>query len=153
VEFERLAYEAALRALDKQESVLDELRSRTGVLLAASALAASFLGRDAFRDPAPALASVALAAFMAAIAASVYILVPRRDRFFFSLSGPALYEGLYEFRANLGEVHRRLAYDLRTFWDENDRSLQPLFKAYRFGAAALVVQILALVALVSDTLL
>jgi len=41
MEYERLAFDAALRALDKQESVLDELRSRTGVLLAASALAAS----------------------------------------------------------------------------------------------------------------
>jgi hypothetical protein len=43
-EFEKLAYEAALRGLDKQENLLEELRTRTGVLLAASSLAASFLG-------------------------------------------------------------------------------------------------------------
>ena len=42
-EFERLAYETALRGLDKQEELLRELRSRTGVLLAAASLAASFL--------------------------------------------------------------------------------------------------------------
>ena len=30
-----------------------ELRARTGVLLAASSLAASFLGQQAFRDPSP----------------------------------------------------------------------------------------------------
>ena len=46
--FERLAYEAAQRALDKQERLLEELRSRTGLLLAAASLAASFLGREAF---------------------------------------------------------------------------------------------------------
>ena len=153
MEFGRLAYDAALRALDKQESVLDELRSRTGVLLAASALAASFLGRDAFQNPNAALAAVALAAFVASMAACVYILVPRRERFVFSISGPVLFEGLYDDRSNLGEVHRRLAYALQGFWDQNDANLQPLFRAYRFAASALVVQILALVALVSGTIL
>jgi hypothetical protein len=46
-EFEKLAYEAALRGLDKQEGLIEELRTRTGVLLAASSLAASFLGQQA----------------------------------------------------------------------------------------------------------
>jgi hypothetical protein len=153
MQYERLAFDAALRALDKQESVLDELRSRTGVLLAASALAASFLGRDAFRDPSPVLAAIALGAFVASMAACVYILVPRRERFVFSISGPVLYAGLYEVREDLAEVHRRLAYALQGYWDENDDNLQPLFRAYRFGAGALVAQILSLVALVSGTIL
>jgi len=52
-EFEKLAYEAALRSLDKQEGLLEELRARTGVLLAASSLAASFLGQQAFKSPSP----------------------------------------------------------------------------------------------------
>jgi hypothetical protein len=50
-EFEKLAYEAALRGLDKQEGLLEALRTRTGVLLAASSLAASFLGQQAFQHP------------------------------------------------------------------------------------------------------
>jgi hypothetical protein len=152
MEFERLAFDAALRALDKQEALLDELRSRTGALLAASALAASFLGAKAFKDPAPGFATLALVAFVSSIGASVFILVPRRDRFTFSLSGPGLYEGLYEVREDLGEVYRRLSYDLLGFWQSNDEQLQPLFWAYRLGAAALVVEILALVALVSGTI-
>jgi hypothetical protein len=61
---ERLAYEAAQRALDKQERLLDELRNRTGLLLAAASLAASFLGREAFAgDPKDGLAVVWLASF------------------------------------------------------------------------------------------
>jgi hypothetical protein len=40
-----LAYDASLRRLDKQEQLLEELRARTGLLLAAASLAASFLGR------------------------------------------------------------------------------------------------------------
>src|SRR4051794_32524508 len=69
MEYERLAFDAALRALDKQEALLDELRSRTGALLAASALAASFLGGEAFKDPSPVPAAVALIAFVTSIGA------------------------------------------------------------------------------------
>ena len=59
--YERLAYDAAQRALDKQERLLEELRSRTGLLLAAASLAASFLGREAFaEDPKRGLALVAV---------------------------------------------------------------------------------------------
>ena len=152
MEYERLAFDVALRALDKQEALLDELRGRTGALLAASALAASFLGAEAFKDPSPVLAAIALLAFVASIAASVFILVPRRDHFTFSLSGPGVYEGLYDARDDLAEVYRRLSYDLLAFWEANDGQLQPLFWAYRIGALALVVEILTLVGLVSDTI-
>lgn len=87
-DLERLAYEAALRALDKQEGLLEELRARTGILLAASSLAASFLGRDAFQDPGSTTVSIlALAGFVVSVAASVYILMPKRA-LLFSQSGP-----------------------------------------------------------------
>lgn len=73
-EFEKLAYEAALRGLDKQEGQLEELRARTGVLLAASSLAASFLGQQAFRHPHPrVLAVAALLAFVVSMGSSVFI--------------------------------------------------------------------------------
>jgi len=111
-EFERLAYDAAVRALDKQERLLEELRARTGTLLAASAVAASFLGRAAFADPPSDLVAVlALIAFVVSIGASVYVLTPR-EGFVFSQAGPALYEGLYAIREDLAEVYRRLAYHL-----------------------------------------
>jgi hypothetical protein len=108
--YERLAYEAAQRALDKQERLLEELRSRTGLLLAAASLAASFLGREAFaEDPKRGLAVLAVVAFLLAVAASVYILLPKRDKFVFALVGAGLYEGLYGVRHDLAEVYRRLA--------------------------------------------
>ena len=147
---EGFAYEAALRALDKQEDVLNEVRSRTGALLAASALAASLLGREAFADPQPVLAGLALIAFV--VTASVFILLPRRDQFVFALSAPDLYTGLYAVRDQPDEIRRRLAYDLQRLWNGDDDRLQPLFTAYGVGAGALVVEILALVALVSDSL-
>lgn len=151
--YERLAYEAALRALDKQERLIEELRSRTGLLLAAASLAASFLGREAFAEhPKRGLAVLALVAFLLAVGASVYVLLPKTGKFIFAMVGAGLYEGLYELRDDLGEVYRRLAYDLDRFWDDNDVELQKLFRAFRFAAVGLSAEIVILIAMVSDTL-
>ena len=152
-EFEKLAYGAALRGLDKQESLLEELRTRTGVLLAASSLAASFLGQQAFQDPSPrALAISALFAFVVSISASVLILMPR-ENLFFSEAGAGLYEGLYAIRDDIAEVYRRLAYELDCIWDSNNMAIARLTLTYRVAAGALVVEIVSLTALLGDNLL
>lgn len=152
-EFEKLAYEAALRGLDKQEGLLEELRSRTGVLLAASSLAASFLGQQAFRDPSPrGLALTSLGAFVISIAASVYILLPKKN-LIFAESGSGLYEGLFTVREDMAEVYRRLAYDLDRFWESNDEKIKWLTRAYTVAAASIVVEILSLAALLGDSII
>ena len=46
---EQLSYDLALRTLAQQERVLEELRARTGVLLTATAVVASFLGGRALQ--------------------------------------------------------------------------------------------------------
>jgi hypothetical protein len=151
--YERLSYEAAQRALDKQERLLEELRSRTGLLLAAASLAASFFGREAFAaDPNRGFALVALVAFLVAVGASVYVLLPKSEKFIFALVGAGLNEGLYEVKDDLAEVYRRLAYDLDRFWDGNDREMQKLFRSFRFAAAGLAAEIVVLIAMVSDNL-
>jgi hypothetical protein len=151
-DFEKLAYEAALRGLDKQEGLLEELRSRTGVLLAASSLAASFLGQQAFQHPHPAaLVVAALVAFVVSIGASVFILMPKTD-LIFSQKGAGLFEGLYAVRDDLAEVYRRLAYDLDRFWDSNDKTIVKLIRSYKVAATALVIEILSLAALLGDTI-
>jgi len=151
--YERLAYEAAQRALDKQERLIDELRSRTGLLLAAASLGASFLGREAFAgDPKEGLALIALVAFLVAVAASVYVLLPKSEKFVFAVVGAGLYEGLYEVKDDLAEVYRRLAYDLDRFWDDNDVELQKLVRAFRLAALTLTAEIVVLIVMVSDNL-
>jgi hypothetical protein len=152
-EFEKLAYEAALRGLDKQEGMLEELRSRTGVLLAASSLAASFLGQQAFQDPSPrGLAIASLGAFVISIAASVFILLPKKE-LIFAEAGSGLYEGLYAVRNDMPEVYRRLAYDLDRFWESNDKKIRWLTRAYTVAAASIVIEILSLAALLGDNIL
>jgi hypothetical protein len=151
--YERLAYEAAQRALDKQEWLLEELRSRTGLLLAAASLAASFLGREAFvANPNRGLALLALAAFLVAVAASVYVVLPKSEKFIFALVGAGLYEGLFEVKDDLAEVYRRLAYELDRFWEANDLEMQKLFRSFRHAAAGLAAEIVVLIAMVGDNL-
>jgi hypothetical protein len=147
----RLAYEASLRRLDKQEQSLTEIRARTGLLLAAASLAASFLGRPAVEADPIVLAVLALAAFAVTIWASLYVLMPKRN-LVFALVGSHVYEELYEFRDDLDEVHRRLAYDLDRFWEANDRTLQRLLWGFRTAAAALGVEVVLLLASLGGTL-
>jgi hypothetical protein len=108
------------------------------LLLAVASLAASFLGREAFAGhPKRGLAILALVAFLLAVGASVYVLLPKTGKFVFAMVGAGLYEGLYELKDDLGEVYRRLTYDLDRFWDENDVELQKLFRAFRLAAVGL----------------
>lgn len=107
--YERLAYEAAQRALDKRERLLDELRSRTGLL-------------------------------------------PKSEKFIFALVGAGLYEGLYEVKDDLAEVYRRLSYNLDRFWDANDLEMQKLFTAFRLATGGIALEIVVLIAMVSDNL-
>jgi hypothetical protein len=147
-----IAYESAVRALDKQERVLEEIRVRMTILLTASSIAVSLLGRSALEEPHPvAVVVAALCAFAASIGASVIVLLPRPG-FVFAIDGPAVFEGLHQFRDQPPEVHRRLAYALNHLRDMNDRRLGPLITAVRIAAVALVVEIVALTLAVTSTL-
>lgn len=147
-----IAFDAATRALDKQERVLEELRSRTGVLLAASSLAVAVLGRPALDEARDVLAAIALAAFATSIATSVYVLLPK-STFYFALSGRYVFENLYEYRDDAAEVRRRLVYDMQRFWDDNDVVMQRLLLVFRIAAAALAVEVVSLLTAISGTIL
>ena len=147
-----IAFEAATRALDKQERVLEELRSRTGVLLAASSLAAAFLGRPALDDARDVLAVIALLAFATSIAACVYVLLPK-STFYFALSGRYVFENLYAYRDDTAEIYRRLVYDMQRFWDNNDVVMRRHLLAFRAAAAALAVEVVSLLGAISGTIL
>jgi hypothetical protein len=150
VDLAAISYDASLRRLDKQERLLDELRARTGLLLAAASLAASFLGRPALDSDPVGLAVLALAAFGVAIAASLYVLLPKRS-LVFALVGSRVFEELYEFRGEIPEVHRRLTYDLDRFWEANDRIMQRLIWVFRVAAWALALEIASLLISLTDT--
>jgi hypothetical protein len=105
---EQTAYELAVRALAQQEQSLTEIRARTGTLLAASSLIASFLGAQAIgRNGLNVWIVLALAAFAVSVVMSIYVLQPKAG-LTFALDAPGTYEALYEVREDEEEYTRRL---------------------------------------------
>jgi hypothetical protein len=71
---DELAYDLSIRALSQQGHLVDELRSRTGTLLAASSVVASLLGAPALEHGVDALGLLAIAAFIASVIAALDVL-------------------------------------------------------------------------------
>lgn len=137
---EHRTYETALRSLDVQERSLVELRSRTGTLLAASSLTASFLGAATVQHTqhlhAPEI--LAVVALAVSIFLSVYVLLPRSG-FVFSLNAVSLFEALHDIEGE-AEVDRRLAYWLEGFWRANQSKLETVSALFFVAAIALLLQ-------------
>ncbi len=122
-----LSYDAAIRALDLQERGVEQLRARTGTLLAASSLTASFLGAQTIQHTGGlgTLGALALVSLAASIVLCVYVLLPKRG-FVFSLSAPRMYEALFEVAEDEEEVRRRLIYWLEEYWNANQAKIDDL---------------------------
>lgn len=152
-DFEKLAYQEAVRGLDKQETLLEALRTRTGVLLASSFLAASFLGQLVVSHSSPpGFVVVALLAFVASMGGGVAILLPKRD-LVFAMGGVDCYAGLYELQDDIAEVYRRLAYELDRLWEANNNEIRQLSRIFTLAAGALVVEILSWAAILGDSII
>jgi Mn-containing catalase len=141
-ELEVVAMRFASEALDKQDATLSELRARTGTVLAASSIVASFLGATAIsRDGLSVWSIAALVALGATLVLCVTVLLPRED-VSFSVDGPEVYEELYEWRDDLPEVHRRLAYALKRQHAHNQKAVEGLFDRFRLACATLGAELL-----------
>jgi hypothetical protein len=141
-ELHRLAYELSLHALNHQENSVDELRNRTGTLLAASSLVASFLGSRAIDTGGVSwLFALALTAFGLSVLASIYVLLPK-ENLIFAIRGSVLFEEEFAEPGGLAETHRRLAYWLEGYRDQNQPTVDRLFRRYRWAASAVLVQVI-----------
>jgi hypothetical protein len=137
-----LSYDAAVRALDLQERGVEQLRARTGTLLAASSLTASFLGAQTIQHTGglQALGSLALISLAASIVLCVYVLLPKSG-FVFSVNAARMYETLFEIGEDEEEARRRLIYWLEEYREANQVKIEDLGR-YFFGAAiALTLQL------------
>jgi hypothetical protein len=112
-ELPALAYQLSLRALGQQEASLNELRARTGTLIAAASVVTSFLGGTAIaRTGIDVWSVLALVAFVGSIAFSTAVLLPKED-LRFSVFGSVLFEQeIQDDVFDIAETHRRLAYFL-----------------------------------------
>jgi hypothetical protein len=92
---EEITYEAGRSALTDQESLVAGMRQRTGTLLAAHALVASFLGATVVRAHGlQAWGWVALAALVMGLVAAAILLAPWQLKF--AVDARELYDELYE---------------------------------------------------------
>ena len=133
---EEIAYDAALRALDKQEALVGELRSRSGVLLAVASVAIPFASRTG-------VPPLALVAYAVAVVCGVLVMLPRAN-LRFSLHGPGVIDAAHGPAREPSELYRRLAFELDDLRTENELALKMLLRAYRLGSAALVWEIASL---------
>lgn len=135
-----LAYGLSSGMLERQERVMDELRARTGTLLAASSIAASFLGAQAARQHTGLLTFLAVGTFVISVLAATYVLLPKPN-LVFALRGSVLFEEEFPKDLPLDETHRRLAYWLEDFHSENQVVIDRLFKLFRVATIAVLLQV------------
>jgi hypothetical protein len=137
-----LSYDSAVRALDLQERAVEQLRARTGTLLAASSLTASFLGAQTIQHTGGlgALGVLALISLVSSIVLCVYVLLPKRG-FVFGVNAPTMYETLYEIGKNEEQLRRRLIYWLDEYWKANQTGIDVLDRYYFGAAIALTLQL------------
>lgn len=148
----KLAFEEGGRALDAQERTVNELRSRAGVLLAAAAIVTSFFGSRAVGGSDLADADwVAITAFVLVAATVLLVLWPRSDWEF--NASPADVIASYiesDEPTTLLEIHRDLALHRSSSYDQNARQLKWLFRSFRLGLMALVIEVAAWLVAVAE---
>ncbi len=146
----RLAYDAAVRAIEDQARVLEGLRSRAATLVAAAALVTGFLGEAALTraDTVTPFSwiGVAIAAFVATAASSFVILWPVHVRF--SVSAADIL-GLVDERkresrpVNATEAYSEIAIRLELMYDENARRVRLLLWVFRAAILLLSIEVAA----------
>jgi hypothetical protein len=143
----QLAYSEAVRAVDDQAKVLDNLRGRAGTLIAAASLVTSFLGGQVLAKPTltngslvrahiDAAGWIALGAFVLLACLMLVILLPYNWRLV--MSPAVILQG-----ANFEETRVELAGYHENNYDENAKKLRPLFRVFILGCLALVVETVA----------
>jgi hypothetical protein len=152
----RLAYEASIRAIADQASVLESMRSRAGTMLAAAAIVTSFFGGQAIDAQThfdySSTIGLAVAAFVAAALLTIVILWPFSFRF--SLSARDIL-AIVDARATTApvtpeEAHRELALRLEFNYDHNSPRIQALIWCFRGAILCLVMEVGAWIAALGE---
>jgi len=138
------AYRLATDALRQQDRDLGDLRARTGTLLTAASLIATFLGGQALaRDGLSLWIVLALAAFAFAIALCIYVLLPN-DSLTFGLDANLAYAALYDVRDDDEAIDRGLTNWLQLLREANHPTVVRLTKAFKVAGFALLAEIILL---------
>ena len=136
---EAVAYDEALRAIARQQAVLDGLRSRAATIFSAAALVTAFLGAQALtREPElDLLAWLAIIAFVAVFVLALAILWPWG--FQFVLSAEILIED--HLGKQVSDLQKYLAGIWGKNYDRNQVRVDQLFWLFRAACAFLSIEV------------
>lgn len=139
----RIAYNEAVRALSQQQSMIDSLRTRAGLLLSAAAITTSFLGAQALNDGGPSIATwLALASFVSLSVASLAILWPHSLEF---TANPANVIESYietEEPLSVAEIHRDLSLHMHGSYADNLAGQKQLASRFRLAGVLLTLEVI-----------
>jgi hypothetical protein len=137
----KLAYEESVRALEIQSSSLDDLRSRTGILLTALSLSATFLGARALDHSGfCTLNWIALVFFAISGCGCLAILLPWDD-WHFVHDAKAILDQFVDKGADLDTMHTEMAEANQSRWSQNAEKLGNLQWAFRAAVLFLILQV------------
>lgn len=138
----RFLYEQARRSLDSQEARLDELRTRTGVLIAVGSVVAAFLAPQAASDGLGLAGVVGIAAFLVASGIWFVVLWPYH-RWTFENDVGDLFADFVETDPplTLDDIHRELAIHHDTHIRTNEAWLNSLYLVFQGGIVALIAEV------------
>jgi hypothetical protein len=144
-----LAHEEAVRSIGQQRASLDELRTRTGSLLAAANIATAFLGGVAAKGRGkgfPAEFWIPVVLFVLVGVLSVWILLPR-SKWTFSYRVSALKDSIDPNRSG-PDLRLAVAEFLQEAEDENEHGLRSLFRGFQFAGVLLIAEVVAWVIII-----
>jgi hypothetical protein len=140
---EEIAYQESVRALEMQSRTLDELRSRTGLLLAAASVVTSFLGAEVLRrDGVTTVAVLAILVFIGVVVLALLIVLPWRD-WHFAQGAKTLLEDWTgdQSHGDIKAMQRFLAENIEEDWDHNKQKLDSMFALFTIAAGLLGVEV------------
>lgn len=143
---EEIVYDDAVRAIERQRTTAAELRSGASLLIATAAIAISLLGESAFAGADAPFAWLALSAFVIVSLSALMVIWPRRA----AVESPDL--ARYVRNLTLPNVpgptalRRELTVSLASQQMVAASYIARLSRAFRIGAGALIVQLVATVA-------
>jgi hypothetical protein len=138
---EELSFEISAEAVAEQERTLSGLRTRAGTVVAAASIAGSFLGAAASRGALDASAVLALIAFTASLASSIWILLPHELVFAFRGDALLAESGRREVE-DVTEAYRALSGWLGPILDANSRKISALSNWFTVSCILLAAEII-----------
>jgi hypothetical protein len=141
----KIAFDEAVRAIEGQRASVDEIRTRSGILLSAAAIITGFLGPSALQPGSPFIVSIVAAILLlATVGPIVFVLLPTQG-WAFSVGTKNLLRDYIEGEepASIEELYRSLAWYVEVDWETNKELLDVRYRLFTVAALALVGETMA----------